>query len=59
MDSDRNSFRPGDRESRGSGRIPPVVSKHSSEFSPIVLVGMGVLMLIVLGVGMLLLFRVA
>lgn len=58
MDSNRNAFRPGDREGRQPGRLQPHVSRHS-EFSPAVLVGMGVLMLIVLGAGIWLLLRAA
>ncbi len=57
MDSQRNAFR-SDRESRRGGPIEPYPSRHT-EFSPAVLVGMGLLMLIVLGAGIWLLFRAA
>ncbi|MCU0755252.1 MAG: hypothetical protein MUE46_09035 [Xanthomonadales bacterium] len=57
MNSERNSYRAADRE-RSSGHIEPQLSRHS-EFSPAVLVGMGLLMLIVLGAGIWLLFRAA
>lgn len=54
MDPNRNAFRPGERQP--GGRIEPHLSRHT-EFSPLVLVGMGLLMLIVLGAGIWLLFR--
>lgn len=58
MDPNR-SFRPGDRDGRSPGRIPPPELKHSNEFPITVLVGMGVLMLGVLGAGIWLLLRAA
>lgn len=57
MDPNR-SFRPGDRDNR-PGRILPPDLKHSTEFSPLVLVGMGLLMLGVLGAGIWLLLQAA
>jgi hypothetical protein len=57
MDPNR-SFRPGERDHR-PGRIPPPELRHSTEFSPLVLVGMGLLMLGVLAAGIWLLLRAA